>query len=89
MKLRAASVNSKDISIGNGVPGIKIGFPHIIGGAGKDGRLVTCGASAGANPQTDVQRKFWKYLKVFGSTLGTREDFRRVLNFLSPLEPSH
>jgi NADPH:quinone reductase-like Zn-dependent oxidoreductase len=49
----------------------------------KGGRLVTCGASAGANPQTDVRRIFWNYLKVFGSTLGTREDFRQVLNFLS------
>jgi zinc-binding alcohol dehydrogenase/oxidoreductase len=44
---------------------------------------VTCGTSADANPQTDIRPIFWDYLKVFGSTLGTREDFRRVLNFLS------
>jgi NADPH:quinone reductase-like Zn-dependent oxidoreductase len=44
---------------------------------------VTCGTSADANPQTDIRPIFWDYLKVFGSTLGTREDFRQVLNFLS------
>jgi hypothetical protein len=47
VKLRAASVNSNDISIGNGVPGVKIGFPHITRGAGKGGRLVTCGNQRG------------------------------------------
>ena len=49
----------------------------------KGGRLVTCGASAGANPQTDVRRIFWNDLKIFGSTLGTRQEFRQVLNFLN------
>jgi zinc-binding alcohol dehydrogenase/oxidoreductase len=44
---------------------------------------VTCGTSADANPQTDIRRIFWDYLKVFGSTLGTREDFRRGLNVSS------
>jgi D-arabinose 1-dehydrogenase-like Zn-dependent alcohol dehydrogenase len=42
---------------------------------------VTCGTSADANPQTDIRPIFWDYLKVFGSTLGTQEDFMRVLNF--------
>ena len=44
---------------------------------------MTCGASAGVNPQTDVRRIFWNDLKIFGSTLGTREEFRQVLNFLN------
>jgi NADPH:quinone reductase-like Zn-dependent oxidoreductase len=58
------------------------GWIESLAALAKGGRLVTCGASAGANPQTDVRRIFWNYLKVFGSTLGTREDFTRVLNFL-------
>ncbi|MGH7769862.1 MAG: zinc-binding dehydrogenase [Candidatus Binatia bacterium] len=48
----------------------------------KGGRLVTCGATAGASPQTDLRRIFWNHLSVFGSTLGSREEFRQVLSFL-------
>lgn len=48
----------------------------------KGGRLVTCGAIAGANPQTDIRRIFWNHLKIFGSTLGSRKEFRQVLNFM-------
>ena len=48
----------------------------------KGGRLVTCGATAGADPQTDIRRIFWNHLKIFGSTLGSREDFRQLLNFM-------
>lgn len=48
----------------------------------KGGRLVTCGATAGANPRTDIQRIFWNNLKIFGSTLGDRAEFREVLNFM-------
>lgn len=48
----------------------------------KGGRLVTCGATAGANPPTDIRRIFWNHLSIFGSTLGSREEFRQVLNFV-------
>jgi len=48
----------------------------------KGGRLVTCGATAGANPPTDIRRIFWNNLKIFGSTLGDRAEFREVLNFM-------
>ena len=48
----------------------------------KGGRLVTCGATAGANPPTDMRRIFWNNLKIFGSTLGDRAEFREVLNFM-------
>lgn len=48
----------------------------------KGGRLVTCGATAGANPQTDIRRIFWNHLKIFGSTLGSREEFRQLLAFM-------
>ena len=62
-----------------------------IGGAGwaksfaalaRDGRLVTCGAGADAHPTTDLRRIFWHHLKVFGSSLGSRDDFRQLLNYL-------
>jgi NADPH:quinone reductase-like Zn-dependent oxidoreductase len=48
----------------------------------KGGRLVTCGAVAGAQPQTHLQRIFWNHLKVFGSRLGSRNEFHQVLKFL-------
>jgi NADPH:quinone reductase-like Zn-dependent oxidoreductase len=55
----------------------------------KGGSLVTCGATAGATPQTDIRRLFWNHLKIFGSTLGSREEFRLLLSFLrhSKLRP--
>jgi NADPH:quinone reductase-like Zn-dependent oxidoreductase len=49
----------------------------------KGGRLVTCGATAGISPKTDLRRVFWNHLKIFGSTLGSREDFRQLLAFMS------
>jgi NADPH:quinone reductase-like Zn-dependent oxidoreductase len=48
----------------------------------KGGRLLTSGAADGATPPTDLRRIFWNNLKVFGSMLGSREEFRRVLSFL-------
>jgi NADPH:quinone reductase-like Zn-dependent oxidoreductase len=49
----------------------------------KGGRLVTCGATAGAHPDTDIQRIFWNHLNIFGSTLGDRTEFKEVLNFMA------
>ncbi|HEU4342561.1 MAG TPA: zinc-binding dehydrogenase [Candidatus Binatia bacterium] len=48
----------------------------------KGGRLVVCGATAGANPESDIRRLFWNHLKIFGSTLGSRAEFRQLLNFM-------
>ena len=53
-----------------------------LGALAKGGRLVTCGATAGVHSHSDVRRIFWNHLQIFGSTLGTREDFRQVLNFM-------
>ncbi|HXG50941.1 MAG TPA: zinc-binding dehydrogenase [candidate division Zixibacteria bacterium] len=48
----------------------------------RGGRLVTCGATAGAEPLDDLEAIAGKYLKIYGSTLGSREEFRRLLSFL-------
>lgn len=48
----------------------------------RGGRLVSCGAVAGPNPQTDVRRIFWNHLRVFGSTIGSRGEFKQLLNLL-------
>jgi NADPH:quinone reductase-like Zn-dependent oxidoreductase len=39
------------------------------------GRVVVCGATSGPNPRAALHRIWWKELTVFGSTMGTREDF--------------
>ncbi len=46
------------------------------------GRLVTCGATAGAEPNDDLDVMISKEVKIYGSTLGSREDFHQLLNFL-------
>ena len=49
----------------------------------RGGRLVTCGATAGGEPIDDVAAISSKELKIYGSTLGSREDFSQVINFLN------
>lgn len=47
------------------------------------GRLVTCGATAGGEALDDIAAIASKELKIYGSTLGSRAEFRRVISFLS------
>jgi NADPH:quinone reductase-like Zn-dependent oxidoreductase len=46
------------------------------------GRLAICGATAGAEPNDDLNAIISKNLKIYGSTLGSREDFYQLLSFL-------
>jgi zinc-binding alcohol dehydrogenase/oxidoreductase len=39
------------------------------------GRVAVCGATSGPNPPAQLHRIWWKQLTIFGSTMGTREDF--------------
>ena len=52
----------------------------------RGGRLVTCGATAGGSPETDLTPIFTKHLQIFGSTLGSRDDFRQLLSFMAVAE---
>ena len=49
----------------------------------RGGRLVTCGATAGGQPIDDIAAICSKELKIYGSTLGSREEFHQVINFLN------
>jgi NADPH:quinone reductase-like Zn-dependent oxidoreductase len=62
------------------------GWAKSLASLAKGGRLVSCGVVAGPCPETDIRRIFWNQLKVFGSTLGAREDYRLVSIFM---ERSH
>jgi len=48
----------------------------------KGGRLVTCGATTGPNPATDINRIFWNQLAVIGSTMATPGQFDDVLELV-------
>jgi NADPH:quinone reductase-like Zn-dependent oxidoreductase len=53
------------------------------------GRLVTYGATSGAQAQLDLRRVFWRQLSVLGSTMGTPSEYREVMRlvFERRLEP--
>ena len=63
--------------------GVDIVFEHVGESVWKDslrslarnGRLVTCGATTGPNPPAALHRIWWKQLTIYGSTMGTKEDF--------------
>lgn len=46
------------------------------------GAVVTCGATSGPNPASDLNRVFFLQLKVLGSTMGTRAELQRLVAFL-------
>ncbi len=39
------------------------------------GRVAVCGATSGPNPPAALHRIWWKQLTIYGSTMGTKEDF--------------
>jgi NADPH:quinone reductase-like Zn-dependent oxidoreductase len=43
--------------------------------AAPGGRVAVCGATSGPNPPANLHRLWWKQLTIYGSTMGTREDF--------------
>jgi NADPH:quinone reductase-like Zn-dependent oxidoreductase len=46
------------------------------------GRIVVCGATTGPNPSADLGRVFFTQLDIVGSTMGNREELRRLADFL-------
>src|ERR1017187_9395916 len=47
--------------------------------AAKKGRIVTCGATSGPNPEEELRTIFWKQLTILGSTMGTDAEFAAML----------
>ena len=48
----------------------------------KGGRVVTCGATTGGNPETDINRIFWNQLKVIGSTMASKGEADDVMELV-------
>ncbi len=47
--------------------------------AAKGGRVLTCGATSGPNPKEEIRLIFWNQLSILGSTMGSRDDWRRLV----------
>jgi NADPH2:quinone reductase len=48
----------------------------------KGGRVVTCGATTGRDPETDINAIFWNQLEIHGSTMGTPGEVDDVLELV-------
>ena len=46
--------------------------------AAQGGRIAVCGATTGPSPPAALHRIWWKQLTIYGSTMGTKEDFDGV-----------
>ena len=46
------------------------------------GRLVTCGATSGPKPDEDIRRIFQKQITIYGSTMGTRQDWEQLTKLM-------
>jgi NADPH:quinone reductase-like Zn-dependent oxidoreductase len=47
------------------------------------GRICVCGATSGPNPPANLHRIWWKQLTIFGSTMGSKEDFEAVYELVN------
>ncbi len=48
----------------------------------RGGRLVTCGATTGHNPETDLRHIFFRQLEIIGSTMGSRNELLAPLKLI-------
>ena len=47
------------------------------------GRIVCYGSTSGKTSNIPMARLFWKQLKIFGSTMGSPDDFSEMINFIN------
>jgi NADPH:quinone reductase-like Zn-dependent oxidoreductase len=70
--------------------GVEVVFEHVggavfeqaIGTLARNGRLVTCGATAGGKVQLDLNVLFGRHVALFGSWMGRRAELVEVLRFI-------
>lgn len=57
--------------------------------ARRGGRVLTCGATTGFDPQTDLRQIFFRQVQVIGSTMGSHREFLDVMKcvFRGQLKP--
>jgi NADPH:quinone reductase-like Zn-dependent oxidoreductase len=54
-------------------------FPVNLNAARRGGRIVHCGVTTGAQAQINLSALYWNHLNVMGSTMGSNEDFRQLV----------
>ena len=55
-------------------------FPDI---CNPGGRIAFFGGTAGNIPSLDGRKIFWKQLQLFGTTMGTADEFKKMLDFIN------
>ncbi|MGE5664843.1 MAG: zinc-binding dehydrogenase [Deltaproteobacteria bacterium] len=61
----------------------KATWKRSIASLARGGRLLTCGATTGADPEEDIARIFWNQLTVYGSTMGTHAEFADLVRVVA------
>jgi zinc-binding alcohol dehydrogenase/oxidoreductase len=51
--------------------------------AAREGRIAVCGGTTGTNPPAGLHRWWWKQLTLYGSSMGTKEDFDAVYDLVA------
>jgi NADPH:quinone reductase-like Zn-dependent oxidoreductase len=92
-----AAANHADEEVANivkeatGGAGVNVVVEHVgeatwktsLQAAGPNARIVVCGATSGPNPPAQLHRIWWKQLEIYGSTMGTTEDFEGVYELVA------
>jgi NADPH:quinone reductase-like Zn-dependent oxidoreductase len=83
-KAEDVAVRVKDFTSGRGVDVVidTVGaatWPIDFSAVRRGGKIVLCGITTGARAETNLQALYWNQLTIMGSTMGSDEDFRRML----------
>lgn len=54
-----------------------------MGSVRRGGRIVTCGVTGGAKAELNLQQLYWNHISLLGSTMGSQEDYRRMLRLVA------
>jgi len=83
-KAEDVAVRVKDFTSGRGVDVVidTVGaatWPIDFSAVRRGGKIVLCGITTGAKAETNLQALYWNQVTIMGSTMGSDEDFRRML----------
>jgi len=83
-KAEDVAVRVKDFTSGRGVDVVidtvgAVTWPIDFSAVRRGGKIVLCGITTGAKAETNLHPLYWNQLTIMGSTMGSDEDFRRML----------
>jgi NADPH:quinone reductase-like Zn-dependent oxidoreductase len=59
------------------------GFQELIDLVKPGGRIITFGATVGTPGDINLRKVFWNQIRIQGTTMGSPEDFQKMINFVS------